>query len=216
MALAAAGTAMGTPDDEITILVRAESAEGERVAAALRGFRIAPVINGERDLAELGAGVDAVVLHCDRFDANSTEEIRRVVAEAHDTRVVAIVPDALGRHAVRKVVTAGAAGVVFDASIEDSLGPTLHAVLAGQVTVPSQATNELLPPVLSRREKEALRLAVAGHTNDEIAAALFLATSTVKSHLASAFGKLGVHSRNEAAAMLLDPDEPLGQVVLGG
>jgi LuxR family maltose regulon positive regulatory protein len=41
----------------------------------------------------------------------------------------------------------------------------------------------------------------AGHTNAQIAESLFLAESTVKSHLRSVFAKLGVNSRQEAAAV---------------
>ena len=51
-------------------------------------------------------------------------------------------------------------------------------------------------------------------TNHEIAARLFLTESTVKSHLASAFEKLGVRSRKDAAALLLDPEEGLQQTAL--
>jgi hypothetical protein len=47
----------------------------------------------------------------------------------------------------------------------------------------------------------------AGLTNSEIAESLFLSESTVKSHLSSAFAKLGVRSRKEAAALVLDPDQ---------
>ncbi len=36
----------------------------------------------------------------------------------------------------------------------------------------------------------------------------------MKSHLSAAFGKLGVRSRNEAAAMILDPDQALGVGIL--
>ena len=49
-----------------------------------------------------------------------------------------------------------------------------------------------------------------GCTNAQIADELFLAESTVKSHLSSAFSKLGVSSRNEAATMILDPDRGRG------
>ena len=44
---------------------------------------------------------------------------------------------------------------------------------------------------LSYREREVLRLVIAGNTNSEIADSLFLAQSTVKSHLSSAYRKLG-------------------------
>ena len=53
-------------------------------------------------------------------------------------------------------------------------------------------------------------LVVAGLTNPQIAAELFLAESTVKSHLSSGFGKLGVSSRSEAVAVILDPERGRG------
>jgi DNA-binding NarL/FixJ family response regulator len=47
-------------------------------------------------------------------------------------------------------------------------------------------------------------------TNSQIASELFLAESTVKSHLSSAFAKLGVSSRSEAVAVILDPERGPG------
>jgi DNA-binding NarL/FixJ family response regulator len=73
--------------------------------------------------------------------------------------------------------------------------------------------------VFSYREKQVLELVLAGLTNGEIAGRLYLSESTVKSHLASSFRKLGVSSRVEAARRVLDPDsgldlslQPLGEV----
>jgi DNA-binding NarL/FixJ family response regulator len=69
--------------------------------------------------------------------------------------------------------------------------------------------------VLSTREKQILGLVVMGYMNSQIAERLFLAESTVKSHLHSAFGKLGVRSRNEAVSLILDPARGLGIGILG-
>jgi hypothetical protein len=43
---------------------------------------------------------------------------------------------------------------------------------------------------------------------------LFLSENTVKSHLNTAFRKLGVRSRAEAARLIADPDEGLGTGIL--
>ena len=51
---------------------------------------------------------------------------------------------------------------------------------------------------LSRREKEILELIAKGQRNKEVAAKLFIAESTVKSHLHNIFVKLHVTSRIEA------------------
>ena len=70
------------------------------------------------------------------------------------------------------------------------------------------------PPALSHRERQVLALVVAGLTNEEIAAKLYVAPSTVKRHLTSAFRRLGVHSRRDAVAQILTGDESLRRSVL--
>ena len=51
----------------------------------------------------------------------------------------------------------------------------------------------------------ACALVAAGRGNAEIAAELFLGVSTVKSHINSILAKLGVTSRAQAIALILDP-----------
>jgi non-specific serine/threonine protein kinase len=53
---------------------------------------------------------------------------------------------------------------------------------------------------LTRREREILPLLAAGHTDREIAAALFVSHRTVNAHVASILAKLGVATRRDAAA----------------
>jgi DNA-binding CsgD family transcriptional regulator len=79
-------------------------------------------------------------------------------------------------------------------------------VLAGQVCVPADGRAALGRVVLSAREREALELVARGLQNVQIGKAMFLSESTVKSHLMTAFRKLGVHSRAEAAAIVRDPE----------
>jgi DNA-binding NarL/FixJ family response regulator len=59
---------------------------------------------------------------------------------------------------------------------------------------------------LTPRESEVLALLAAGHRNAEIAAALVITLDTVKTHLRTAYRKLGVTNRAQAvAAVLTDP-----------
>ena len=99
---------------------------------------------------------------------------------------------------VRALLSAGAAGVVLAHEVPLALAPCLCAVQVGQVCVPRGHFREVDPPALSAREKQILALVVMGYSNIQIAEQLYVAESTVKSHLSSAFGKLGVRSRNEA------------------
>ena len=52
---------------------------------------------------------------------------------------------------------------------------------------------------LTERETEVLRLLADGLTNREIAARLFISQKTVGAHMGHIYGKLGVHTRVEAA-----------------
>jgi LuxR family maltose regulon positive regulatory protein len=51
---------------------------------------------------------------------------------------------------------------------------------------------------LSERELDVLRILATGRSNPEIGQELFIATSTVRSHLKNIYGKLNVHSRWDA------------------
>jgi DNA-binding NarL/FixJ family response regulator len=128
--------------------------------------------------------------------------------------VILIAPH-IERWEVRAALAAGASGVLLDdGELPRSLPGCLAAVRAGQICVPRQHARQVVPPALSAREKQVLGLVVMGYMNCQIAERLFLAESTVKSHLSSAFGKLGVRSRNEAVSMILDPERGLGTGIL--
>ena len=71
---------------------------------------------------------------------------------------------------------------------------------AQPVSAPVQAAAAGLAEPLTAREVEILRLVAAGMRNQEIADHLFISLSTVKRHIANAYGKLGVSHRTEALA----------------
>ena len=71
---------------------------------------------------------------------------------------------------------------------------------AQPVSTPARVAAAGLAVPLTAREVEILRLIAAGMRNQEIADHLFISLSTVKRHIANAYGKLGVGHRTEAVA----------------
>ncbi len=108
---------------------------------------------------------------------------------------------------ILEAVAAGATGYLLKDAPTHELTAAIHAAAAGQVALGPAVQSRLMgrmrrPAVsLTLRELEVLRLVAAGRSNEAVAHELFLSRATVKSHLAHAYGKLGVQSRTEAVAV---------------
>ncbi len=85
---------------------------------------------------------------------------------------------------------------------EDSLPRYVRRLLVAleEPVGPASDGRRPLGDPLTAREAEVLELVAIGLSNREIAARLFVATSTVKSYTNSIFRRLGVASRTEAVA----------------
>jgi DNA-binding NarL/FixJ family response regulator len=59
---------------------------------------------------------------------------------------------------------------------------------------------------LTPRQVDVLTLLVKGHTNAEIATALFISPKTVDHHVSALLGKLDVGSRQDAARVAVELD----------
>jgi DNA-binding NarL/FixJ family response regulator len=186
-----------------------------RIGDALRTTMVsisesAPDVEG---LSDQAAGSTAILLADGTTAPERKMQVHAAAARFPGNPLVVIA--AASRSGVHKALEAGAAGLVLDSQIAAALVPTIRAVAVGQVVVPGEMRRHATRPALSHRERETLALVVKGLTNRQIAARLYLAESTVKTHLTSVFAKLGVGSRSEAVALVLDPDTKLGLGVLG-
>ena len=82
---------------------------------------------------------------------------------------------------------------------ESVLHPTIIAkILKHHVRIRAEDSAQKAKEQLSSRELEVLELAAKGMSNKDIAEELLLSVRTVKAHLSSIFGKMGVASRTEA------------------
>ena len=198
----------------IAVLAESEFA-GRRIELALAsaGLEVVHVEHSVAALVKRGTP-DVVIVVSGRSLSERRSTLVRLRKRFPAAGLVVIGPQD-SRAAVRATIESGANGLVFEADVERALAPTVVAVMCGQVVLPANAGRSLDPPTLSRREKQVLGLVVMGLSNREIAMRLFLAESTVKCHLSSAFTKLGVRSRHEAVTQILDQESRLGLGILG-
>jgi two-component system, NarL family, response regulator LiaR len=124
-----------------------------------------------------------------------------------DTEVIALT-SVLEDEAVVGAIRAGAIGYLLKDTAADELCRAIKAAAAGQVQLAPEAARRLIREVsspdqptvpLSERESDVLRLLADGKANKEIAGKLNIGEQTVKTHVSSILGKLGVQSRTQAA-----------------
>jgi DNA-binding NarL/FixJ family response regulator len=188
-------------------LVAADVEARHRIASALRAGGLDVALEA-RDAAGLidrpkSAHLSAVVV-APREGSAASVEIRALRQRLRSVPVVAMI-SSTDEGQCRRAISAGADGAVLDRDLDEALATTVAAAAAGQVSFPQALQGTPEPPALTPREKQVLDRVVTGSTNALIARELGLAESTIKSHLSSAFAKLGVASRAEAAALILDP-----------
>jgi DNA-binding NarL/FixJ family response regulator len=203
-----------------TLTVAAVSADRfrtHRIAGLLSGEGL-NVIEEAKSPDELiavcgGHAPDVAVLLWDRFEPEDAAWFGVLRRELPGVQLVGVAATADIR-AIRAAVGAGAHGFLLECHVEGSLAWSVRAVCSGLLCLPQEFARYVAKPALSVREKQILGMVVLGFTNGEIARKLYLAESTVKSHLTSAFSKLGVRSRNEATDLILDADSGLGPGIL--
>ncbi|GLW98992.1 DNA-binding response regulator [Microtetraspora sp. NBRC 16547] len=109
---------------------------------------------------------------------------------------------------VTRAMAAGVAGYLLkDAPREELHRAVRTAAAGGAVLAPSIASALIERPSTqgpSRRELEVLRLVARGSANKEIARALLISETTVKTHLKHVFAKLGVDSRAAAVVVAME------------
>ncbi|MGV9677679.1 response regulator [Nocardia sp. NPDC003482] len=132
-----------------------------------------------------------------------------VIATDHPGTAVLVLTTYADDASVAAALRAGARGYLTKDAGRAEIAAAVRAVASGHTTLAAEVGARLVsglrvaPPPdidLTDRELDVLRLMAAGHNNSEIAEALFIGVSTVKSHINSLFAKLGVRDRGQAIA----------------
>ena len=149
----------------------------------------------------------------------ATEVIRRQYPDIEVIALTSVLEDTSVVNAVR----AGAIGYLLKDTDANELCRAIKVAAAGQVQLSPKAAERLMreirapesPEKLTERETEVLRLLAESRAYKEIALALHIGETTVKTHVSNILMKLGVPSRTQAALYAvrigLVPNQAMGQ-----
>ena len=163
--------------------------------------------SGEQALALYASHRPDVTLMDLRLPGMSgAETVQAIRNEFPDARIVMISTYVCDEE-IYGAMHAGAMAYLVKSVQRDELARAIRKAAAGQRHIPAEVAARLADRVsrtqLSARELDVLRLLVGGRRNREIAGALEISEGTVKLHVSSILGKLGVSDRTEAVTRAL-------------
>jgi DNA-binding NarL/FixJ family response regulator len=149
---------------------------------------------------------DVVLMDLRMPEMDGAEATAAILAEFPAARII-LISGYDGDEEVYRGLRAGSrAYLVKDVPCEEILD-TIRGVHTGKKRITLSAGAKLAErmehPELTEREQGVLQLMVAGQSNQEIAAALFISVGTVKFHVNHIFSKLGVNDRTQAVIAAL-------------
>jgi two-component system, NarL family, response regulator len=174
-------------DPEMTAIAQAE--DGQQAIALFREYQPDVTLMDLR-MPQMG-GVEAIVAICAEF-----KQARIMVLTTYD-----------GDEDIYRGLQAGAQGYLLKDAKPHELLNAIRTIHSGQKYVPPEVGAKLVQrmnnPELSERELDVLRLMAQGMNNLDIAAALNIGESTVKSHVNRILSKLGVNDRTQAVIVAI-------------
>ena len=187
------------------------SSESDLVVVGEAGDGIQAVAEAERvqpDIALLDSGLP----NCDGIRAT-----QQISLKVPDCRVIVFSAQE-DEQVLVQALEAGASGYLSKGAPLADLIEATRAVHRGEALIPPRMLGALLQRLilrrrerddalkrmakLTRREREVLALLAQGADNDAIAQELVISPETARTHIQNVLGKLGVHSRLEAAAFV--------------
>lgn len=153
---------------------------------------------------------DVLILDIHMPGGSGLAAIPRIREQSPDTRIVMLTMQA-ETSAAREALQAGVQGYILKEAASEELVKAVRMAAQGKTYLQPELGARLAaepewasPDDLSDRETEVLRLIALGHTNNEIAEALYLSVRTVESHRAHIQQKLGMTSRSDLVRYALD------------
>jgi DNA-binding NarL/FixJ family response regulator len=191
------------------------------------GFRM--ILDAQNDIEVVGEAIDGrdaveqyrrlspdVVVMDVRMPAmDGIEATRRLTAAAPPARVLILTTFDLDEY-VYEALRAGASGFLLKDRPPEELVGAVRVVATGEALIAPSVTRRLIEEFarrpgaprqpeglaeLTEREREVLVLMARGRSNTEIAADLFVAETTVKTHVGHVLAKLRLRDRAQAVVV---------------
>jgi DNA-binding NarL/FixJ family response regulator len=148
---------------------------------------------------------DVVLMDLQMPEIDGVAATRVIVAE--DLAQVLVLTSYSDGERIVAALDAGAVGYLLKDADPDDVFEGIRAVARGESPIHPRAARQLLGarsaapalPDLTPREREVLGLVRQGLANKQIARRLGISERTVKAHLTSAFARIGVTDRTQAA-----------------
>lgn len=192
-------------------LYRAALASLIETSSVFRTIRDTTLVAAEIAQALASDDVDLVLID---FDATGDSECRMLkeILDVVAPRPTVIVTTGMDSDACQAAIERGISGIVFKANGAEVLHSALENAQRGQVFLDRELLNEMFDNTAARRrtageqskiaqltprEREIFHIAITGITNKQIGEQLSISEATVRHHLGSIFGKLGVSTRSE-------------------
>jgi len=185
-----------------------ETGDIEVVGEAADGSRALSVVTRTRP--------DVVLMDVRMPGLDGIEATRRIRSGPHPAKVIILTTFDLDEY-VLAGLRAGASGFLLKDALAADLISAVRVVAAGEAVAAPSVTRRLIahylgsaPPraaadqrlaALTAREREVLTLVTRGLANAEIASALTLSESTVKTHLGRVLAKLDLRDRVQAVIL---------------
>jgi DNA-binding NarL/FixJ family response regulator len=162
---------------------------------------------------------DVVVMDIRMPNVDGIEATRRLQQHAGAPKVLVLTTFDLDEY-VYEALRAGASGFLLKDATPEELVAAVRIVAGGDALLAPSVTRRLIEDFarsaprprpsgtrlaeLTDREREVLTLVGRGMSNSEIAAALFIAEQTVKTHVSKILQKLGLRDRVHAVVLAYD------------
>lgn len=160
-------------------------------------------------LAHLDTDIDVVLCDYRLGDESGVDFTHAALARRPELKIVMLTASH-DEAILASALEAGCAGFVTKSESLEIVISAVRGAVVGEAIINPQLLARLLPrlaprqggrnPDLTPREREVLELITKGMSNQEIARELVIAVDTARNHVRSVLGKLGVHSKLQAAA----------------